>query len=56
MCTVCERFVFKADLEAGKMSNCKDFGGWMTKSISKTAALVGCSHLAVVSVYNEWSK
>ncbi|KAK3518152.1 hypothetical protein QTP70_033248, partial [Hemibagrus guttatus] len=53
-------------LEAGKMDKRKDFSEFykgqivlarrLDQSISKTAALVGCSRSAVVSIYQKWSK
>ncbi|KAK3521036.1 hypothetical protein QTP86_025032 [Hemibagrus guttatus] len=62
-----EHFVLKVDvLEAGKMDKCKDLSEFdkgkivmarpLDQSISKTAALVGCSWSAVVSTYQKWSK
>ncbi|KAK3570596.1 hypothetical protein QTP86_023653, partial [Hemibagrus guttatus] len=51
---------------AGKMGKCKDLSEFdkdeivmarpLDQSISKTAALVGCSRSAVVSIYQKWSK
>ncbi|KAK3523932.1 hypothetical protein QTP70_016739, partial [Hemibagrus guttatus] len=53
-------------LEAGKMGKCKDLSEFdkgqivmarrLDQSISKTAAIVGCSRSAVVSIYQKWSK
>jgi len=53
-------------LEAGKMGKRKDLSEFdkgqivmarrLGQSISKTAALVGCSRSAVVSIYQKWSK
>ncbi|KAK3533095.1 hypothetical protein QTP70_006773 [Hemibagrus guttatus] len=53
-------------LEAGKMDKRKDLGEFdkgqivmarpLDQSISKTAALLGCSRSAVVSIYQKWSK
>ena len=53
-------------LEAGKMGKCKDLSRFdndqivmarqLGQNISRTAALVGCSWSAVVSMYQEWSK
>ncbi|KAK3525280.1 hypothetical protein QTP86_024914 [Hemibagrus guttatus] len=54
-------------IEAGKMGKLKDLSEFEQKgqivmarpldqSISKTAALVGCSRSAVVSIYQKWSK
>ena len=53
-------------LEAGKMGKHKDLSEFdkgqivmarrLGQSISKTAALVGCSRSAVVSIYQKWSK
>ncbi|KAK3542138.1 hypothetical protein QTP86_016464, partial [Hemibagrus guttatus] len=53
-------------LEAGKLGKCKDLSEFekgqivmarrLDQSISKTAALVGCSRSAVVSIYQKWSK
>ncbi|KAI5626389.1 matrix metalloproteinase-28 isoform X1, partial [Silurus asotus] len=62
-----EHFVLKADvLEAGGIVKHKDLGEFdkgqfvtsrrLGQSISKTAALVGCSQSAVVSIYQKWSK
>ena len=62
-----EHFVLKVDvLEAGKMGKRKDLSEFdkgqivmarrLGQSISKTAALVGCSRSAVVSIYQKWSK
>ncbi|KAK3544763.1 hypothetical protein QTP86_026782, partial [Hemibagrus guttatus] len=52
--------------EAGKMDKCKDLSEFdkgqivvvrrLDQNISKTAALVGCSRSAVVSIYQKWSK
>ncbi|KAK3548988.1 hypothetical protein QTP70_024801, partial [Hemibagrus guttatus] len=60
---VCERRT--ADI-AGKMDKCKDLSEFdkdqivmarrLDQNISKTAALVGCSWSAVVSIYQKWSK
>ncbi|KAK3507998.1 hypothetical protein QTP70_010154 [Hemibagrus guttatus] len=51
---------------SGKMDKCKDLSEFdkdqivmarpLDQSISKTAALVGCSRSAVVSIYQKWSK
>ncbi|KAK3538480.1 hypothetical protein QTP86_004653 [Hemibagrus guttatus] len=51
---------------AGKMAKRKDLSEFdkgqivmarpLDQSISKTAALVGCSRSAVVSIYQKWSK
>ncbi|KAK3528122.1 hypothetical protein QTP86_023845 [Hemibagrus guttatus] len=53
-------------LEAGKMGKHKDLSEFdkgqivkarqLDQSLSKTAALVGCSRPAVVSIYEKWSK
>ena len=53
-------------LEAGKMGKCKDLSEFdkeqivmarqLDQSVSKIAALVGCSWSAVVSIYQKWSK
>ncbi|KAK3507722.1 hypothetical protein QTP70_034827, partial [Hemibagrus guttatus] len=62
-----EHFVLKVDvLKAGKMDKRKDLSEFdkdqivmarpLNQSISKTAALVGCSRSAVVSIYQKWSK
>ncbi|KAK3526020.1 hypothetical protein QTP70_012785 [Hemibagrus guttatus] len=63
-----EHFVLKVDvLEAGKMDKRKDLSEFdegdqivmarpLDQNISKTAALVGCSWSAVVSIYQKWSK
>ncbi|KAK3507069.1 hypothetical protein QTP70_003879 [Hemibagrus guttatus] len=59
-----EHFVLKADvLETGKMGKSKDLSEFdkgqivmarpLDQSISKTAALVGCSRSAVVSIYQK---
>ncbi|KAK3512257.1 hypothetical protein QTP70_002283 [Hemibagrus guttatus] len=54
------------DRSAGKMGKCKDFCEFdkgqivmarrLDQSISTTAALVGCSRSAVVSIYQKWSE
>ncbi|KAK3565242.1 hypothetical protein QTP86_001495 [Hemibagrus guttatus] len=61
-----EHFVLKVDvLEAGKMDKRKDLSEFdkkgqivmarpLDQSISKTAALVGCSRSAVVSIYQKY--
>ncbi|ROL49918.1 Calsyntenin-2 [Anabarilius grahami] len=60
-----EHFVLKVDvLEAGKMGKRKVLSEFdkgqivmarrLIQSISKTAALVGCSRSAVVSIYQKW--
>ncbi|KAK3573225.1 hypothetical protein QTP86_015136 [Hemibagrus guttatus] len=53
-------------LEPGKIGKCKDLSEFdkgqivmarrLDQSISKTAALVGCSWSAVVSIYQKWSE
>ncbi|KAK3536066.1 hypothetical protein QTP70_026467 [Hemibagrus guttatus] len=53
-------------LEAGKMDKSKDLSEFdkgqivmarpLDQNIFKTAALVGCSWSAVVSIYQKWSK
>ncbi len=60
-------FFLKVDvLEAGKMGKRKDLSEFdkgqivmarqLGQSISKTAALVGCSQSAVVNIFQKWSK
>jgi len=62
-----EHFVLIVDvLEAGRMGKRKDLSEFdkgqivmarqLGQSISKTAALVGCSWSSVVSIYQKWSK
>ncbi|KAK3559328.1 hypothetical protein QTP86_012756, partial [Hemibagrus guttatus] len=58
--------ILSSKLEAGKMGKRKDLSEFdkgqivmarrLDQSISKTAALVGCSRSAVVSIYQNWSK
>ncbi|ROL53170.1 hypothetical protein DPX16_23789 [Anabarilius grahami] len=52
---------FSARIHTHQRSNFADVEGlrqhgWLGQSVSKTAALVGCSQSAVVSIYQKWSK